>query len=572
MQKLKHFLLAEQSNILYQHEAISSIALTKDIANKINELIDAYNQLSETDLNWKREQEGTIRKAIIYIKDNLVNTLDDLMQIKGPEIVARYVEDLETRLDNLLGTIREGHTTMDAEVVDARIGFNRVKYANTGESIRKQFEAIVEMIDAFTPIQKLDFGNLELGYISSSGELIESQYTLRTKEFITPNSFQCYLINKSEPGCVIRIFRYSLEGVYEKEYLNSDIFKLDLNKKYKMSFTFEDPKVISSYDIGRFNLYHYRECSTITPEMFGAVPNDDTVNNEPAFYMMIEYLKTVCPTVLFEGRPVIDLKGITFKFSGQYSIAGAIYFPDILNGVFDQLRVKQIGTEDSYILNLGYCRDCRFSNMLLDGNYISSCILLRDGYSNLSIKDSVICHFTYYGIRTSGNGGHELNIVGNKIFQTEYQNFDTMLATNTNGCAILLTDGHTDNLIADNIICYVFGENIIQISSGSLMFNGNHIYNASHGEIRIHGTNGVYNGNFFDVVTVHDSRGGNFFNGNTFMSTAEYKNVLMKFTNENFYGRKTYIANNILKCPEGYLFEDLDKNNVILSNNYQITV
>lgn len=81
MNEIKHFMLPEHTNTLYKEEAISSIALTKKVADKINELVDAYNTFSKTDLEWKHEQEGIIRKGVLYMKDNLINTIYDLLKM-----------------------------------------------------------------------------------------------------------------------------------------------------------------------------------------------------------------------------------------------------------------------------------------------------------------------------------------------------------------------------------------------------------------------------------------------------------------------------------------------------------
>ena len=70
MNKIEHFMLPENTNNLYKNEAISSIALTKDVAEKINELVDAYNQFSNDDMLWKQEQDGKIRKAVLFMKSS----------------------------------------------------------------------------------------------------------------------------------------------------------------------------------------------------------------------------------------------------------------------------------------------------------------------------------------------------------------------------------------------------------------------------------------------------------------------------------------------------------------------
>lgn len=81
MNKLDHFLLPENTNQLYKNEAISSIWLTKEVAVKINELVDAYNEVAACNLEKHQELEGYIRKGVIFMKDNLVNSLHDLFKL-----------------------------------------------------------------------------------------------------------------------------------------------------------------------------------------------------------------------------------------------------------------------------------------------------------------------------------------------------------------------------------------------------------------------------------------------------------------------------------------------------------
>lgn len=576
MKTIKHFMLPEQTNQLYKKEAISSISLTRDVAEKINELVDAYNEISNWNLAKQQEQDGAIRKGILYMKDNLINTLHDMIELLTAQgffddRVKVYTQELEKRIDNLLGSITEGSTSLDAELLDVRYGADGNLYNTAGESIRTQLNNLLEYIMNGSKYENLNIGEIENGYIDSNGELHDSFYTLRTKEFLPLLPYQCYLRNPKSDTVNIRIFQYSLDEVFEKEYLNSDVYRLDAHKLYKISFTPIKETVVRIGDIIKFPLYHFKPMLPLRPEYFGAVANDETFDNNPAFYSMFEYVKEIAPQVTYGNRTSYDLKNVTFEFSGVYYFASGVVLGDFINGVFNNLRMQNT-SNSGFMLTLHYLKDCYFNNLYIDGNYKASGILFTEGYSNVSIKDSVICHFSYYGIRTSGGGGHELNIVGNKIFQTEYMYFDTLKTEIDYGCCLHITNTDTDNLVADNIFCYACGNHIVTIDSGSIMFNNNHIYNASHGEIYIHNTNGVYNGNFFDVVTLNDARGGNFYNGNTFMCTAEYTNFLLKFETANYYGRVSHFANNIFKYVNGYLYESIDEDSVKLSNNYEIVL
>lgn len=81
MKKIEKYNLPEHLNKLYLEEASSSIGLVRETADKINELVDAYNKLSEDDLDWKQTEGGKINKAVLYMKDNLINSINELFEL-----------------------------------------------------------------------------------------------------------------------------------------------------------------------------------------------------------------------------------------------------------------------------------------------------------------------------------------------------------------------------------------------------------------------------------------------------------------------------------------------------------
>ena len=78
MEQIKKFNLPEVSEDLFKTEAKSSISLTKEVANKINELVEAYNKLNDTRYDLLNEHTATIRQSVTYLKDNLANTIEEL--------------------------------------------------------------------------------------------------------------------------------------------------------------------------------------------------------------------------------------------------------------------------------------------------------------------------------------------------------------------------------------------------------------------------------------------------------------------------------------------------------------
>lgn len=176
MKKIEKFMLPEHTNSLYENEAISSISLTREVADKINEIVDMINQLSQGDLEWKQTQEGTIRKGVLFMKDNLVNSLNELLQLltENGFIESRikgYTDLLSARLDNLLSSL-----TVDGEMFDARIGTDGTAYKTVGDAIREQFYSIIESIVKNDRATFKELGTVHTiaGYLNNKGGFLES--------------------------------------------------------------------------------------------------------------------------------------------------------------------------------------------------------------------------------------------------------------------------------------------------------------------------------------------------------------------------------------------------------------
>lgn len=166
MKKIEHFILPEHTNKLYHSEAISSMGLTKEVADKINEIVDMVNESYTTNITKVQEQDGTIRKAVLYMKDNLLNSLNDLMvMLRDSGFIDNRIEyhcqtiksDLAlitSRLDNNIGAL-----TSNSEIVDLRSGVDSVLYASAGESIRTNLLKLFELLDFTNNVEWLTHPN-----------------------------------------------------------------------------------------------------------------------------------------------------------------------------------------------------------------------------------------------------------------------------------------------------------------------------------------------------------------------------------------------------------------------------
>lgn len=131
MEKIKNYILPENYNTIYKREAASSIALTRDVAEKLNEIIDHVNKYDEEDLRWKQTQEGIIRKGVVYMKDNLVNSLYHLLLVYDEEkvkeiLLEAYGEELDMirvfATPQMFGAVGDG-VTNDIEAIEKAIEF-----------------------------------------------------------------------------------------------------------------------------------------------------------------------------------------------------------------------------------------------------------------------------------------------------------------------------------------------------------------------------------------------------------------------------------------------------------------
>lgn len=136
MNRIKHFVLPEHTNSLYENEALSSIWLTKKVASKINEIVDVLNEFSNDDIKWKQLLEGKINSSVVFMKDNLINSLYDLfVTLKNSGQIDSILTDV---INNKIGSIVE----MYDHVVNVK------DYGATGNGVEDDSVAFQRAIDS----------------------------------------------------------------------------------------------------------------------------------------------------------------------------------------------------------------------------------------------------------------------------------------------------------------------------------------------------------------------------------------------------------------------------------------
>lgn len=157
MNKIEHFILPEHTNKLYTNEAISSISLTKLVAEKINEIVDTYNKFNDDDLAWKHEQEGRIRNGVLFMKDNLLNSIQDLFKLMS------NTGELQSIIDAIYSSQVEQNTELLSML---KIFSSPQMFGAKGDGVTDDTYAIQRAIDTsnyvYFPAGVYCFSNLKL--------------------------------------------------------------------------------------------------------------------------------------------------------------------------------------------------------------------------------------------------------------------------------------------------------------------------------------------------------------------------------------------------------------------------
>lgn len=183
-EQLSPFKLFVKSNFPFieaTFEALDNYGLYCEIVKYLNQVIDEQNKTSAdivtftdfvtnyfNDLDVQEEinnklddmvQDGSLSEIIgeyvdseilpqLEYQNTLIQNQSDRITSQGTEVNRNTdaIETLKTRVDSFTH-LAEGTTTADAEIIDARIGYNGIEYDSLGESIRTQIEDVYKGID-----------------------------------------------------------------------------------------------------------------------------------------------------------------------------------------------------------------------------------------------------------------------------------------------------------------------------------------------------------------------------------------------------------------------------------------
>lgn len=240
-----HYSMTSPASV-YDEEAMTALELAGRTAAKLNEVIDQSNATEETVKDWDNRLPDEITKAAEKQVDKYVEngTFD--------EAIDRYAGNLESRLDNAIGSMVEGSTTMDAEVIDSRVAYDGRTYTTAGRAIREQAKDLnIATNDRLSATAmkcgyKCNYNRLamwEQGWIGEDGNVgntgTDNDNYIRTRDFIPYTVNRIETIGGAAGGIRLRVYIYTKAGAFvrrEPHNVSTYIFDHDAYK-YKVAAT-----------------------------------------------------------------------------------------------------------------------------------------------------------------------------------------------------------------------------------------------------------------------------------------------------------------------------------------------
>lgn len=236
----------------------SSYDLLDDLINETKDLINNYNYATLMEKLTQASSEATTSAATakecadeLKNSTDFINTLDEKVAAQDSKIEKieastshittkqnTKIAALKTRMSEFT-SLKDGSTTGDAELIDARIGADGTKYPSAGDAMRGQVEQLNEDLVSLEKGNAKLYGEFEYGSIEEDGSLFQQKNRISTKNLLTYDETK---VLKSKDGFlfIIAIFDNTNSVVLRKagnaEYIvkKGTKFKVTIYRKNEL--------------------------------------------------------------------------------------------------------------------------------------------------------------------------------------------------------------------------------------------------------------------------------------------------------------------------------------------------
>lgn len=408
METITKFNLPEVSEDLFKSEAKSSISLTKEVANKINELVDAYNELNNTRYDLLNEHTATIRQGVVYMKDNLANTINELFTTMNKSGEIQNILDsifTSSHIDSL-NVLNEQTNILREQAINVK------SFGAVGDGIANDTKAIQDAIDYASTRNKIVF-------IPAGTYLIKESILLKGVSLIgSPINY----INRT--GTIFKCFTKTFTAI-KQDNINDNMFNLsniivrdalvgfEINRAIHSKF---ESLVSASCEIGfkigdgSYNGCEYTEFNHIITDncRIGVECTTSSLFQHNKFSNSYLNASTLC----------MHLQGLVNDLNGNY------------HNVFENVTFK---TQYGRGIELYICRDVTFTNCLFEcgGNAIR-CMQ----YSTINVDNCCFKGFAKENVNNDINiiycvGTFNLHLHHGSIYVTNEHNDTYFYGTDT---------------------------------------------------------------------------------------------------------------------------------------------
>ena len=350
-----HYSMENPASI-YDEEALTALQLAGRTTAKVNETVEAFNEL-ETRTGERLDRQD---QAIpVKVQEEFQKNVNDGT---FADMVDEYAGGLTSRVDHLLGQTVPGGTTMDAEVIDGRTDGDGNAWSTLGNSIRGQVGNLARKVNdlceqVYTDVTPVTF---DAGFVDTAGTFTANASYIATSYNVAPGDIfyikasygwsQPVAVAVDASGKALRVYQTANATTYEV-YEHPVIIPENAVKLWVSSFKSYGMGVrkITGYTLNQGDIVEYTNNLAKVTQTGTPVSHELEHTITPSKVLGPEYQVSD----LVEGNEKYHIYEVNVNPGDTVIVSGSGGFGNAFYGIFDnngtKISGKPSGTYDGYI-------------------------------------------------------------------------------------------------------------------------------------------------------------------------------------------------------------------------------